>query len=134
MGLELNPQEILVLLENFDTKKNGQVDHSMLAESLNVDITHQIFTGPERINKITHLYRGIAQKLGGKVTQELLGRLFDATRHPEVTARRKTEKQVFEEFIRAWGPTDPLAHLTETKFVAFYQVVAGQPGHECMSV
>ena len=87
----------------------------------------QIFTGPERVNKISHLYRGIAQKHGGKVTQELLGRLFDATRHPEVLSRRKSEKQVFEEFIKAWGPTDPLAPLTETRFVEFYQVDCCSP-------
>ena len=79
-------------------------------------------TGPERINKIVGLFKLLSSRNGGVVTLEYLGRQYDAGRQIEVANRRRTEKEVFEEYIKSWSSIDPLAAIPEERFVEYYQV------------
>ena len=71
---------------------------------------------------IRQVYDFLFKKLEGRITLENLGKIFDATKHPQVFARVKTEEEAFSEYIRSWGAFDPFKIITEDEFVAFYCV------------
>lgn len=85
----------------------------------------QSLTSPARIQMISQVYQLLYRKLEGHVTLENLGKIFDATKHPQVFMKLKTEEEVFKEYITSWGPIDPFAPISESQFVAFYSDISG---------
>lgn len=56
---------------------------------------------------------------------ELIGKIFDASKHPEVLMKTKTEEEAFTEYIRSWGNINPFQPIPEETFIAFYSDLSG---------
>lgn len=74
---------------------------------------------------IQQVYRLLYGKLNGEVTLENLGKIFDATKHPQVLMKLKTEEEAFKEYIKSWGNIDPFALISEQAFIDFYCDLSG---------
>lgn len=64
----------------------------------------------------------MSEKLAGKITLENLGKIFDATKHPDVIDRKKTEEEVFDAFIKNWGQIDPFTVISLQEFTTYFGV------------
>lgn len=74
---------------------------------------------------IRQVYRLLADKLNGEVTLENLGKIFDATKHPQVLMKVKTEEESFKEYVMSWGKNDPFALISEQAFLEYYCDLSG---------
>lgn len=71
------------------------------------------------------MYKFLQHKLGGKVTLELIAKIFDASKHPEVLMKTKTEEEAFTEYIKSWGNLNPFQEISEPEFLSFYSDLSG---------
>ena len=60
-----------------------------------------------RYKSIIQAYKRAGKIIGGTITLEELGKVYDAKRHPEVLAGKKSEKEVFTEFVWSWDNIKP---------------------------
>jgi len=118
-GIMLTDEELNTVVQNFDANGNGALEFEEFMHAMNS------LTSPQRIAMIRQVYQFLQQKLRGEVTLENLGRIFDATKHPEVIMKFKTDEEVFTDYIRAWGDIPPRKVITEDEFVGFYCLMSG---------
>ena len=60
-----------------------------------------------------------------KVTLDDIARLYEASNHPEVRAGRRTEDQVFNQFISMWDTEKPDGKVTLREFARYYEDLSG---------
>lgn len=92
-GIILNDQEVQTLIGVFDRNKDGTV---------NFDEFLATIKGPmadSRLRLVALAYERLDKNADGQVTLDDIAKTFEASRHPEVLSRQKTEAQVFREFI-----------------------------------
>ena len=74
-----------------------------------------------RYKSIVEAYKRAGKLIGGTVTLEELGKVFDAKKHPEVLAGRKSEKEAFTEFIWSWDSIRPDYTVEMEEFAAYFE-------------
>lgn len=74
-----------------------------------------------RYRSIVEAYKRAGKLIGGTVTLEELGKVFDAKKHPEVLAGRKSEKEAFTEFIWSWDSIKPDYTVEMEEFAAYFE-------------
>lgn len=74
-----------------------------------------------RYKSIVEAYKRAGKLISGTVTLEELGKVFDAKKHPEVLAGRKSEKEAFTEFIWSWDSIKPDYTVEMEEFAAYFE-------------
>lgn len=60
----------------------------------------------------------------GQVTVKDVAEIYDASVHPDVVARRKTEEDIFREFLDQWDVQDKDGIVTFNEFLEYYESVS----------
>lgn len=94
----LSEEEVEFLVKNYT---QGKVAYRVFLNDLRGKMNEN------RYKSIVEAYKRAGKLIGGTVTLEELGKVFDAKRHPEVLAGRKSEKETFTEFIWSWDNIKP---------------------------
>ncbi len=95
-GVSLNKDEAAQVLKHFDRDGNGQVDFNEFVRSIRGE------PNAPRKAIILQAYNKLDVNKDGKVTLEDVSKIYNAEGHPEVLSGRKTQEQVFVEFMSLW--------------------------------
>lgn len=60
----------------------------------------------------------------GRVTLEDVAKIYDASCHPDVVQRRKTEEDVFREFMTQWDTREKDGIVTFEEFCDYFEGVS----------
>ncbi|KRX04879.1 MIR motif [Pseudocohnilembus persalinus] len=113
-GFQFNQHEQSLLLDAFDINKDGSISLGEFLQTLKGESSNQ------RLPLIQKVYDHIAQKCGGEIRYIDFVKLFNAKRHPDVLKTFRTEREVFDSFVKNFGKRDPDHIVSEEEFVNFY--------------
>ena len=116
-GIYLNDEELRTLANAFD--RNGLVSFD---EFLNV-VKGKM--NERRLKLVALAYEKLDKNGDGQVTLDDIARLYEASNHPEVRAGRRTEDQVFNQFISMWDTEKPDGKVTLREFARYYEDLSG---------
>jgi Ca2+-binding EF-hand superfamily protein len=95
-GISLTEDEGKQILTRFDRDKSGTVDFDEFLVALRGDLNDF------RRGLIKQAYGKLDVNGDGQVTLEDIAKIYDATQHPDVQARRKTPADIYREFMSQW--------------------------------
>lgn len=118
-GISIEIEEASLLLKAFDKDGNGTVSFDEFLCVLKGDIN------PFREQLI---HRAYDEKLDvnhdGQVTLEDISKIYDATQHPDVVQGKKTEEEVFLEFMKKWDTQEQDGIVTFDEFMDYFKDVS----------
>jgi len=117
-GVSLNKEEAAKVLKHFDRDGNGQVDFNEFIRSIRGE--------PNAARKavIRQAYNKLDVNKDGKVTLEDVSKIYNVQGHPEVVSGRKSQEQVFVEFMSLWDTQKKDAIVTFDEFVEYYSDIS----------
>ena len=125
LNIGLLDSEIRMLFDHFDADHNGSVNFEEFLQGVRNPLT-------ERRLKLVHLAFSHLDKDGtGIVDAEEVASLYDASKHPDVIAGRKTSTDVLTEFLDTFdvgGVHD--GKVTREEFVNYYTNIGANIDNE----
>ena len=115
LKLDLTEADLRALFSFFDADGSGSIDFEEFVQGVREPLN-------ERRQKLVEMAFAVVDKDGSGIVdaQEIAG-MYDASKHPEVIARRKTPTQVLTEFLDTFdvgGVKDGM--VTKQEFVNYY--------------
>lgn len=83
-------------MKSFDRDGNGVVDFNEFLVTLKGDLNDQ------RKEVIGAAYKKLDVTGDGKVTLDDIAKLYDASQHPDVVQGKRSEQDIFMEFMSLW--------------------------------
>lgn len=83
-------------MKSFDRDGNGVVDFNEFLVTLKGDLNDQ------RKEVIAAAYKKLDVTGDGKVTLDDIAKLYDASQHPDVVQGKRSEQDIFMEFMSLW--------------------------------
>ena len=117
-GLYLNDDQVKTLIEHFDRNKDGVV---------NFDEFLTTIRGPMndfRMRLVAQAYEKLDKNGDGQITLDDVAQIYDASKHPEVLSGKRSEEDVFREFMSMWDTEKPDGIVTLQEFAKYYEDVS----------
>lgn len=118
-GISVSKEEGKLLLKAYDRDQNGTVSFDEFLVAMKGDVNEF------RQGLITRAYK---EKLDvnkdGQVTLEDIAKIYDASVHPDVVQGKKTEEEVFEEFMNKWDTQEKDGIVTLEEFIEYFKDVS----------
>jgi len=123
--LGFNQQEVDALFNYFDIDRDGLIDYNEFLRTVRgpmnaarVKVTNQAF---DKFDRDGNGYVDINDLIG----------LYDASHHPDVKSGKKTEQQVFQDFLRTFQQHHECRHnnapdniVTREEFIEYYNNIS----------
>lgn len=116
-GCGLTDEEVQELFTYFDKDGAGGID---------IDEFYLAFRKPlsgSRLAVVKKAFKKADKTDDGVITFEDLKKTYSCREHPDYKNGKKTEKEVFEEFLRTFEPDDKDGKVTEAEFLEYYSNV-----------
>ena len=91
--MNLSPDEIKIIFDLFDKEKTGSINYNELMKTIVGQIS------PQRQSVVQKIFEHFNKDNNGKVSFNEIKLLFNSRRHPDVISGKKTEGEVFGEFL-----------------------------------
>lgn len=117
-GFGMTAEQAQLLLEKFDTNKDGHVDFDEFMRYLKGDINEF------REGLIRQAYGKLDINCDGKVTLDDIAQIYDASFHPDVVSNKKTPDEVYKEFMSQWDTQVADGIVTFEEFVEYFKDVS----------
>ena len=117
-GISVSKDEASQVLKHFDRDGNGSVDFNEFLRSLRGELS------PARVAVIRQAYNKLDINKDGLVKLDDISKIYDASRHPDVIQGRKTQEQVFVEFMKMWDTQEKDSIITFSEFSDYYADVS----------
>ena len=91
--MNLSPDEIKIIFDLFDKEKTGSINYNELMKTIVGQIS------PQRQSVVQKIFEHFNKDNNGKVSFNEIKLLFNSRRHPDVISGKKTESEVFGEFL-----------------------------------
>jgi len=117
-GIKITKEDSITLVSICDKENNGTINFNLFLSFLkgeNSDLRNDI---------IKKTYSRLYSKLNGKITFGDISSLYDTSKHPEVISKKKTEDDLFKEFITEWGKKSLENIITQEEFFEFFKDVS----------
>jgi len=114
VGLEMSAGEVDVIMEYFDTDRDGSVSVTEFLRAI------RGFTNKWRKQLIDMAFGELDPSGDGVITFNEAKRLFNASKHPDVVSGKKTQEEILAEFIAAWDK-DGDGTISYEEFVEYYK-------------
>lgn len=105
-------------MKKFDRNNDGQVDFDEFLRYLKGDINKF------REGLIQKAYQKLDINGDGRVTLDDIARIYDASHHPDVQSKKKTEEEVYKEFMSQWDTEVADGIVTFDEFVEYFKDVS----------
>lgn len=102
------------MLKHFDRDGNGSVDFNEFIRTIRGDLS------ASRKAVIRQAYNKLDVTKDGKVTLDDIAKLYDASGHPEVLNGRRSQEQVFFEFMSMWETQKRDGIISFDEFCDYY--------------
>ena len=107
------------MLNYFDADHNGSVDFTEFLRALRgCNLTEA------RLECIRRAYAKLDVNGDGLVKLDDVAKLYDASKHPEVMSGRKTERDIFMEFMSLWDTQEKDGVVTIDEFCQYYHDIS----------
>lgn len=127
-GVSLTKEEGSQVLKHFDRDGNGSVDFNEFIRTIRGDLS------AARKAVIRQAYNKLDVTKDGKVLLEDIAKLYDAGSHPDVVSGRRSQEQVFFEFMSMWDTQKRDGIVTFDEFCDYYaDISAGIDSDEYFS-
>jgi len=93
MALELTDAEMRAIFGHFDADSSGSIDYEEFIQGVRDPLNNR------RLELVGLAFKQIDKDGNGVIEPHEVARKYDASKHPEVIAQRKTPEEVFEEFL-----------------------------------
>ncbi|CAG9310039.1 unnamed protein product [Blepharisma stoltei] len=117
-GIILNDSEISTLVSCFDRNKDGIVNFDEFLTTIKGPMNNR------RLRLVALAYEKLDKNGDGQVTLDDIARTYDASRHPDVVSGKKTDAEIFREFITMWDTEKPDGIVTLQEFARYYEDVS----------
>jgi Ca2+-binding EF-hand superfamily protein len=117
LGLPLTDHDATVLMEAFDTNRDGTLSFAEFCRAIRGPMTQR------RTDLVCLAFAQVDLDGSGFLTVEELGTRYDATKHPDVSSGKKTAEEILAEFLAPWdardgGKADGI--VTRAEFIDYY--------------
>jgi Ca2+-binding EF-hand superfamily protein len=117
-GISITEQEAKMLIKKFDRDNNGTLNFDEFLVALRGDINKF------REGLIRLAYGKLDINGDGQVTLDDIAKIYNASHHPDVIARKKTEDEVFLEFMSQWDTQVADGIVTFDEFMIYFKDVS----------
>ena len=117
-GFSITDEQAQLLLNKFDTNKDGHVDFDEFMRYLKGDINEF------REGFIRQAYDKLDKNKDGQVTLEDIAMIYDASFHPDVLSKNKTPEEVYKEFMSQWDTQVADGIVTFDEFMEYFKDVS----------
>ena len=117
-GIDLNLRELDDVFSVFDRDHNGVVSLDELLVAIKGDLS------PRRRALVERAFQSLDKDGSGAVTVDEMMAVYDASKHPDVVAGKRTKKEVVQEFMRQWDGGDMDGVVTYPEFEDYYKGVS----------
>lgn len=117
-GLSVSKEEAGEVLKAFDRDGNGVVNFDEFLVALKGELT------PAREAVIEEAYKKLDVNGDGTVRLDDIAKLYDASHHPEVVSGKKSEQDVYMEFMSLWDTQVKDGIVTIGEFKQYYQDIS----------
>lgn len=117
-GISLTDDEARLILQKFDSNKDGHVDFDEFLRYLRGDINKF------REGLIRLAYEKLDINCDGQVTLDDIAKIYDASHHPDVLGGNKTPAQVYKEFMSQWDTQVADGIVTFDEFMEYFKDVS----------
>ena len=114
-GFTLDKKAQASLFMACDKNKDGSIDYLEFLRYIRGDLTE------ERKAAIAKAYEKLDKNHDGKVTLDDIAALYSAKMHPEVISGKKTEEQVYKQFMSLWDTQVVDGIVTLEEFMDYYK-------------
>jgi Ca2+-binding EF-hand superfamily protein len=118
IGISLNEDEALAVLKHFDRNGNGMVSFDEFLRAIRGEINSN------RLVWIKKAYQKLDVNGDGTVKLDDIAKLYDVSKHPDVTKGRKDPKQVYLEFMKLWDTQVADGIVTFEEFLEYFADVS----------
>jgi Ca2+-binding EF-hand superfamily protein len=118
IGISLNEDEALAVLKHFDRNGNGMVSFDEFLRAIRGEINSN------RLVWIKKAYQKLDVNGDGTVKLDDIAKLYDVSKHPDVTQGRKDPKQVYLEFMKLWDTQVADGIVTFEEFLDYFADVS----------
>lgn len=113
-GISLSKDEASQVLKHFDRDSNGSVDFNEFIRTIRGELN------APRKAIIREAYNKLDVNKDGSVKLEDIAQIYDASRHPDVIEGRKSQEQVFVEFMSMWDTQKRDSIVSFDEFCDYY--------------
>lgn len=113
-GISLSKDEASQVLKHFDRDGNGNVDFNEFIRSIRGDLQGS------RKAIVREAYNKLDVNKDGLVKLDDIAKLYDASRHPDVIEGRKSQEQIFIEYMSLWDTQERDSIITFEEFSDYY--------------
>ena len=117
-GIQMSKEESEEVLKAFDRDGNGLVDFNEFLVTLKGDLNDT------RKEIIAQAYKKLDVTGDGKVTLDDVAKLYDASQHPEVVSGKRSEQDIFMEFMSLWDTQVKDGIVTLDEFMEYYKDIS----------
>jgi len=117
-GICISAEEAQEMMKRLDSNHDGCVDFKEFLRFLKGDLN------AARVDVIRRAYAKLDANGDGTVKLDDIAQLYDASKHPEVHANRKSERAVFMEFMSLWDTQEQDGIVTFDEFCQYYSDIS----------
>ena len=117
-GISVTKEEAAEVLGAFDRNGDGKVSFNEFLVTLKGDLT------PAREAVIEKAYKKLDANGDGTVRLDDIAKLYDASQHPEVISGKKTEQDIFMEYMSLWDTQVKDGIVTLDEFKEYYKDIS----------
>ena len=117
-GITVAKDEAQQILKHMDTNNDGTVDFDEFLRFLRGDLNDF------RKNLIEQAYDKLDVNKDGQVKLDDIAQIYDASQHPDVLEGKKTEDDVFMEFMDKWDTQEKDGIVTLDEFFDYFKDVS----------
>jgi len=118
IGMFLTTQELTVVFKNFDLNGDKQIHYIEFIEALRSEFNEK------RVSVVKYAFQMLDTEGTGKLSLQDLVSKYNASAHPRVKLREKTEETILAEFENGLGIRADEDVVTEDSFMQYYSDVS----------
>jgi Ca2+-binding EF-hand superfamily protein len=125
MNMGLSDNELRMLFDHFDADRSGSIDFEEFIQGVRDPLTER------RLRLVQMAFSKIDKDGSGEVDAEEIATMYDASKHPEVIAGRKSPKEILTQFLSTFdvgGEVDGKVTLQE--FINYYTNIGANIDNE----
>ena len=114
-GVQVTKEEATQVLEHFDIDKNGLVNFSEFLRTLRGNLS------PARVDIVKQAYEKLDVNKDGMVKLDDIAKTFDASTVKEVQEGKRSEQDIYMEYMSLWDTQVKDGIITFDEFLAYYE-------------